>query len=139
MTTSRSNRSIRIAAAVVVDSAGKVLLVRKRGTKAFMQPGGKIGRDETAAEALAREINEELGCRLDGPPRRLGVFSAPAANEPDTDVEAELFAVTLAGDIIVAAEIDEALWHDPADDAGLPLAPLTRVHVLPLVQSGIFG
>jgi 8-oxo-dGTP pyrophosphatase MutT (NUDIX family) len=139
MTTSRSKQSIRIAAAVVVDPAGKLLLVRKRGTEAFMQPGGKIGLGETAAEALAREIEEELGCTLGGAPRRLGVFSAPAANEPDTDVEAELFAVALAGDIIAAAEIEEAVWHDPIDDAGLPLAPLTRNHVLPLVQSGIIG
>ena len=139
MTTSRSKQSIRIAAAIVVDPVGKVLLVRKRGTQAFMQPGGKIGVGETADEALAREIEEELGCTLDGDPRRLGVFSAPAANEPDTNVEAELFAVALAGDIIVAAEIEEAIWHDPAGDSGRPLAPLTRNHVLPLVQSGIFG
>ena len=136
MTTSRCDRSIRIAAAVVVDSAGKVLLVRKRGTQAFMQPGGKIAPDESAAEALAREINEELGCTLEGTPRPLGIFTAPAANEPHTNVEAELFAVGLAGNIVVAAEIEEALWHDPADDTGLILAPLTRVHVLPLVQSG---
>jgi 8-oxo-dGTP pyrophosphatase MutT (NUDIX family) len=136
MTTFRCERSIRIAAAVVVDPAGKVLLVRKRGTRAFMQPGGKIAPDETAIEALGREISEELGCAVEGTPRHLGVFSAPAANEPDTKVEAELFAVTLVGEINAAAEIEEALWHDPAGDAGLPLAPLTRVHVLPLVQSG---
>ena len=102
-----------------------------------MQPGGKIAVDENAAEALVREIGEELGCEVDGTPRRLGVFSAPAANEPDTDVEAELFAVTLSGEIIVAAEIEEALWHDPFDKDGPPLAPLTRTHVLPLVQSGM--
>ena len=138
MTTSRSRAAIRIAAAVVLDGNGRVLLVRKRGTQAFMQPGGKIAVDETAVEALGREIREELGCALDDSPRPLGVFSAPAANEPDTDVEAELFAVTLTGDILVAAEIEEARWHDPLDDTGLALAPLTRIHVLPLVQSGMF-
>ena len=34
--------SIRIAAGLIVDRAGRVLLVRKRGTKTFMQAGGKI-------------------------------------------------------------------------------------------------
>ena len=139
MTTSRCERAIRIAAAVVVDPAGKVLLVRKRGTQAFMQPGGKIALDESAVQALVREIGEELGCTMEGTPRPLGVFSAPAANEPDMTVEAELFAATLAGEIHAAAEIEEARWHDPADQTTLPLAPLTRIHVLPLVMSGNLG
>jgi 8-oxo-dGTP pyrophosphatase MutT (NUDIX family) len=123
----------------VVNPHGEVLLVRKRGTRAFMQPGGKIEPFETAVEALVREVGAELGCRLHGTPRHLGVFSAPAANEPNTDAEAELFAVTLAGDINPAGEIEEALWHHAAAGEGLPLAPLTRVHVLRLVQSGALG
>ena len=32
---------IRIVAALIRDEAGRVLLVRKRGTETFMQPGGK--------------------------------------------------------------------------------------------------
>jgi 8-oxo-dGTP pyrophosphatase MutT (NUDIX family) len=104
-----------------------------------MQPGGKIASNETVVEALAREIHEELGCTVEGTPRHLGTFTAPAANEPDTKVEAELFAVSLSGSILVAAEIEEALWHDPAEDAAPLLAPLTRIHVLPLVLSGSLG
>ena len=42
---------IRIVAAVIVDEAGRLLLVRKRGTQAFMQPGGKIAPGETLAQA----------------------------------------------------------------------------------------
>jgi 8-oxo-dGTP diphosphatase len=33
--------TIEIVAALIRDGAGRVLLVRKRGTMAFMQPGGK--------------------------------------------------------------------------------------------------
>ena len=77
-----SNGDIRIAAAVIVDSNGRTLLVRKRGTSAFMQAGGKVGPDESPAEALAREIREELDCGLAGPPVPLGCFRSPAANEP---------------------------------------------------------
>ena len=36
-----SEQVISIVAALIRDPAGRVLLVRKRGTVAFMQPGGK--------------------------------------------------------------------------------------------------
>ena len=43
--------TIEIVAALIRDDAGQVLLVRKRGTTAFMQPGGKrdSGEDDIAA------------------------------------------------------------------------------------------
>ena len=129
------NGDIRIAAAVIVDARGRTLLVRKRGTCAFMQAGGKVAADETPAEALAREIREELDCGVIGAPRPLGRFRAPAANEPGRNVEAELFAVELDGEICPAGEIEAAIWHDPNDLVSVTLAPLTRNHVLPLVPS----
>jgi len=77
--------SIRIAAGLIVDAAGCCLLVRKRGTTTFMQAGGKIEPHESAAQALAREIGEELGLRLPPHlPEYLGAFTAIAANETDS-------------------------------------------------------
>ena len=57
--------SIYIAAALLIGSDGKTLLVRKRNTTAFMQPGGKIEPGELAVNALARELDEELGIQID--------------------------------------------------------------------------
>ena len=127
--------TIRIVAAVAINGRGETLLVRKRGTAAFMQPGGKLAEGETPLEALAREIGEELGCSLDlDACRPLGRFQVPAANEPGHIVDAELFAARLAGEARPCGEIEEAVWVDPAGEVDLVLAPLTRIHALPLAR-----
>jgi 8-oxo-dGTP diphosphatase len=128
-----SDRMIRIAAALIDDGDGRLLLVRKAGTRWFMQAGGKIEIGESAIDALSRELREEIGLSVDhGEARHLGRFSAPAANEPDTKVDAEVFHVRVRQDIRKQAEIEEAVWVSVAEAALLPLAPLTRDHILPL-------
>lgn len=130
-----SDRTISVVAALIRDEAGRVLLVRKRGTAAFMQPGGKRDAGESDLAALAREIVEELGCCVDqGSARALGVFECASANEPGFNVHATVYAVDVAGEISARAEIEEAIWVDPRALPDLPLAPLTRDHVLPLAQ-----
>jgi 8-oxo-dGTP diphosphatase len=129
---------IRIAAAVIRDRQGRLLLVRKRGTSAFMQPGGKIHANESALAALAREVIEELGCRIRPQTARfLGQFAAPAANEAGKTVLADLFAVAIDGDVIPAAEIEEVVWVDAAAAGAHRLAPLTREWILPLLLAGV--
>ena len=126
---------IRIVAAVIVEAEGRVLLVRKRATSAFMLPGGKLAAGERALDALARELEEELGCGLAATPQPLGRFREAAANEPGAIVEAELFAVEPTGAIAPAAEIAELRWHDPDAPVDFVLAPLARTHVLPLARA----
>ncbi|WP_416426262.1 NUDIX domain-containing protein [Pseudomonas sp. App30] len=127
------NRTIHIAAALLIGPDGKTLLVRKRNTLAFMQPGGKIEPGEQPVHALARELDEELGVRIDAAQAQyLGAFSALAANEPGFEVRCELFRVDVAGPVTIAAEIEEAVWVDGDSHAQLKLAPLTRDHILPI-------
>ena len=126
---------IRIAAAVLIGPDGRTLLVRKRGTQAFMQPGGKIDAHEQPIEAQARELEEELALKID-PVRAtyLGHFCAPAVNEPGYEVQAELFLLHIDADVTPTAEIEEMQWIDPRGDGGLTLAPLTGEVILPFYR-----
>ncbi|AVJ21304.1 NUDIX domain-containing protein [Pseudomonas sp. MF6751] len=132
------SKTIRIAAALLVRGDGQTLLVRKRDTLAFMQPGGKIDAGEQPAEALVRELHEELNLRVD-PSQAvyLGLFSAPAANEPGFTVEAELFKVQVDVAVTPAAEIEEVCWIDPMGEGDLHLAPLTRDLILPFYRDSL--
>jgi 8-oxo-dGTP pyrophosphatase MutT (NUDIX family) len=125
---------IRIAAGLIVDGAGRVLLVRKRGTQTFMQAGGKIEPDESPYQALARELEEELGLRLtpDMPPEYLGQFVAEAANETRHRVQAEVFYIRVTSPMSATGEIEEIVWIAPNDET-LLLAPLTR-DLLPIAR-----
>ena len=128
---------ICIAAALINDEVGRVFLVRKRGTEAFMQAGGKINIGEAPFDALARELTEELQFALaEEDAHFLGTFSCPAANEPEHLLEAHLFHVLAQNrEFAVTAELEEGLWVSVDDANDLQLAPFTRDHVLPLARA----
>ena len=138
LTSAASPRIIRIAAALLLNASGQTLLVRKRGTTAFMQPGGKIEAHELPVHALARELEEELDLQIDPAQATfLGQFSAPAANEPGCVVQANIFQLTINADVSPAAEIEEVIWIDPATDGDVVLAPLTRDMILPFYRASL--
>ena len=128
---------IHVVAALLVDSDGRALMVRKRGTDRFMQPGGKPEAGETDAEALSRELKEELGLVI--PPSELtfvGQFVTAAANEEDTVLYADVFdAPVVTSAVAVRAEIEELLWVDPANPGHIELAPLSSDELLPLLAA----
>lgn len=131
-----SRDSIRIAAALMSRSDGHVLLVRKRATESFMQPGGKIEAGEHPQAALRRELSEELGIEVDPSEMTyVGRYVAPAAHEPGRLVDAEIFRVAIARSVNPGAEIEEILWLDPNAPGSVKLAPLTRDKLLPLCLS----
>jgi 8-oxo-dGTP diphosphatase len=126
---------IIVAAALVQNAIGQVLLVRKRGTDRFMLPGGKIESGETPLQALVRELREELGATFQSLEARfLGVFTAAAANEPEHEVVAHLLAVSLDTDANPVAEIEEIIWVDILKPHSIPLAPLVTEAVLPIIR-----
>src|SRR5438477_180203 len=82
---------------------------------------GKRDPGESDVVALAREVDEELGCRVAAESARaLGVFDAEAANEPGFRVRAAVYAVDVEGPIMPRAEIDQVVWVDPRALPDLP-------------------
>ena len=143
-----------MSAAVVVDPAGRALVVRKHGTVLFQQPGGKPDPGESALDAVVREVAEETGIRADPADfDPLGRFTDAAANEPGHTVVADAFLLRVAvdaagparpdapgdepavsglsvGTVVPAAEIAELRWIAQGDVAATPLAPLSRNHLI---------
>ena len=136
---------IVIVAAIIWDDEGRLLLVRKHGTERFMQAGGKIDAGENAADALIRELHEELTLIVaPSDLEYLGRFHAPAANEAGHVVDAEIYFVSVDGAAVGAAavasaEIDEVVWVTPQEAMLIPLAPLTSEVLLPLLAERARG
>jgi 8-oxo-dGTP pyrophosphatase MutT (NUDIX family) len=59
---------------LVIDGAGRVLLVQHSYVRGWHLPGGGVEPGETLLEALARELAEEGNIRLTGAPALHGVF-----------------------------------------------------------------
>jgi 8-oxo-dGTP diphosphatase len=134
MTSRASAPVIRIVAAVILDRSGRLLLVRKRDTVTFMQPGGKFEPGETSEEALIRELREELGFEMVVEDfEYVGRFEADAANEPGHRVDCDVHFTVVETEGSVAAEIEELVWIDPVNMDDFAVAPLTARVMRPYI------
>jgi 8-oxo-dGTP diphosphatase len=133
--------TIHVSAAVITNDKQQFLLVRKKGSRYFMQAGGKIEANETALETLIRELKEELKVTvMPNQLHYLGDYSAPAANEIDHLVSASLYHLSLiTSDIRPNAELEEVCWTTIEQSQQLQLAPLTAEIIIPLIKKTLFN
>ncbi len=111
---------IRVVAALIVRE-GRVLLDRRpdRGRHAGLWefPGGKVDPGETDAEALARELREELGVEA--------VVGRSVGAADDGAIALVLYAVALEGEPR-SAEGQAIAWFEPSELEALPMPPADR-------------
>lgn len=116
------------------DEQGRILVVRKEGTRRFMLPGGKIESGEAPDQAAVREAREELGVALDRHRLvRLGEWTAPAANESGRTVHGHIYEHPFVPGVRACNEIAEEQWLSVTELASRgDIAPLLSTCVLPL-------
>ena len=125
-----------VTAAYCLLRDGRLLTVRKAGSRRFMLPGGKIDPGETAQDAAVREVMEEVGVDVSGVGEPLGRFLDVAANEADAWVDATVYVAHLSDEDAPEplAEIAEQRWLALGDELPDDLAPLLRNHVVPRLR-----
>lgn len=123
-----ANRHIVAAMAVVLDNAGKVLLVRTHW-RGWEPPGGQIELGEDLITGLQREVREESCCEVEV--RRLvGVYSNVGIPESPGQVIFCFLCDYVSG--TAAAGCDECIeagWFAPEDAQRLVFAPANAANL----------
>ena len=97
--------------AIVDDAGGRVLLVRHSYQPGWHLPGGGVDAGEPPAEAVLRELREEVGLVESAAPEFIGIFTRRLGWV--TNVIA-LYRIAHARiQFKPSAEIREILWADP--------------------------
>jgi 8-oxo-dGTP diphosphatase len=119
---------------VAVRDGDRLLVVKKKGGSLYILPGGKPEPGEDDLEALSRELDEELGCRLDTTTIEfLGSFSDTAADLHNTTVIVRLYGARLIGNPVPRSEIENLKWFSPSEDNMNSLAPSLQNKIVPFL------
>jgi ADP-ribose pyrophosphatase YjhB (NUDIX family) len=105
--------------AVVVDSEGRLLLVRRAHEPSlglWSLPGGRVEPGETAREAAAREVLEETGLVVE-----VGAHVATVDLGPY--VVDDFLATVVGGTLAAGDDASEVAFCSPAEVRALPLSP----------------
>jgi 8-oxo-dGTP diphosphatase len=117
---------IRVAAGVLEDVQGRVLIARRPPDKhaggAWEFPGGKLLDSELPRAALDRELTEELGIHVTGAEPLIEYTH----RYPDRDVVLHVFRVTAWQGEPRSAEDQPLRWVEAADLPGAGLLPADR-------------
>lgn len=83
LTYGRLRNGVTLGVRGVLVRDGQVLLVRHSYVPGWYFPGGAVDGGEAVGEALRREMQEEVGVVLSGPPKLFGIYRNVAADRRD--------------------------------------------------------
>lgn len=112
--------------AVAQNAEGRVLLVRHRYMRGWQLPGGGVGRNEPPAEAILRELKEEVGLISSDAPQFIGLYTRKSGLV--TNVIALYRLANVQVNFRPNLEIKEILFADPdAPPSGTTQGTLQRL------------
>jgi 8-oxo-dGTP diphosphatase len=116
---------IRAVGAVVLDGAGRLLLVlraRPPAAGTWSLPGGRVEAGESDQAALIREVAEETGLRVTVGDL-VGTVERPGA-AGTTYVINDYVCIPVGGQLAPGDDAAEARWWRPVEVRALPTSPL---------------
>jgi 8-oxo-dGTP diphosphatase len=134
-----TRRRIEVAAAVIYDQAGRILLAQRPSGKAYEGywefPGGKVEPGESAAAAMCRELQEELGIEVESVcPWLTRDFDYPHAH-----VRLRLFRIYHWRGEPQGREGQQFAWQDAAAPDVAPILPANGPILRALLLPAIYG
>ncbi len=117
-----------------------LLVLRSKGRDTFFAPGGKPDIGESSEDALARELNEEIGAILEKD--NFSFFNSyvpPASGNENIELVMDVYCVHgFKGEINISAEIDELKWVNTSNVNTIKLSSIFKSKVFPtLVERGL--
>ena len=130
---------VAVAAGILVDADGRILLSECSGRSAFAGlwefPGGKLRPGETAREALVRELDEELGIAvLDA-----GHFMSLEHDYEHLSVALEFYRVLRYSGTPSGRDGQALAWRHPAAIDARDLLPADGPVLTALQKEGLRG
>jgi 8-oxo-dGTP diphosphatase len=134
-----SDTIVRVAAAVILRSDGRVLLAQRPAGKAYAGywefPGGKLEPGESPRAALARELREELGLVV----RRAAPWLVQRYVYPHAHVELNFFRVFDWDGEPIGHDGQAFAWQTPGRFDVAPLLPANTMVLRALELPAVYG
>jgi ADP-ribose pyrophosphatase YjhB (NUDIX family) len=129
-----ANSLVPAASAIVVDEAGRILLIRRSDNALWSIPGGAMEVGERIADAAIREVREETGLEV-VPEAIVGIYSDPwhVVEYADGEVRQQ-FSICFAcrrvgGELTTSDESTEVGFFAPAEIEAMPMHESIRLRI----------